>query len=697
MVEKHLKGKDVGKILNTFKAALTPADYNQLAITGRYVNAGLSKEDLAKTVSYRYDQDILKTNGKLQGIKLELDKENSKNNKDQAKIDTLTKQKEFFETHDADLKKSLADDLSRVESNPDAVRASMYTNGYLTTIATGIGGITEETKYSVNPMFTINMEEQKFQREKNRDMVSDARWAADQENKKLELFLKYGVGTPPPGFKGPGGDGLNEPINVETNAHALVSSVRDDYSAGVADLNNTNYGITLEYFKRVNPIKDGEKPAAYENRLKKAISAYATANKESIDPQSGGINTFTARFANKQLAEWKKDPNSVPMEMKGLMNQQNELVKVLNNQQTQINDTRNQAVEQARKEGIDVSTYTQLEKTLKPVTIQLRDGSSTTLSKSDIIDFANLHPEEYNFFRSWSVDKNQEELINQSRKRLELKYGKDKLGKLEAKLYQIVPTKNEFGGESQVSMGIHPVIKSTGEQILKSNYGKISQIEAQLYLDKGYIKQPKSFIVMKGKENTQDFNARIAAITSKYNLDPAVADQITQAVLTGDSKLVKVIATPGISSRQPITYSMRVTTKTGVQDLAISADDFPYLTGHAPLQNTPEPLVVSQLNSYGTTGHEGSDAPDAAWFSASDFKNMKSANYTVTGNLVADKANPNNLWFKMFVHTKDGRIIPLTYTEPIPKFNPDGSINQALDIIPQGIFPTTIEQLMHSK
>ena len=103
MVEKHLKGKDVSKILNAFKTALTPADYNQLGITGRYMNSNLTGEDLTKAVTSKYTKNIDITAGKLQTILLAIDKENSKNVKDQPVIDALEKQKEFFETQKTDL------------------------------------------------------------------------------------------------------------------------------------------------------------------------------------------------------------------------------------------------------------------------------------------------------------------------------------------------------------------------------------------------------------------------------------------------------------------------------------------------------------------------------------------------------------------------------------------------------------------
>jgi hypothetical protein len=46
MVERVLKGKDAGKILTAFQSALTPADYQQLAIEGEYAKASYTPEML---------------------------------------------------------------------------------------------------------------------------------------------------------------------------------------------------------------------------------------------------------------------------------------------------------------------------------------------------------------------------------------------------------------------------------------------------------------------------------------------------------------------------------------------------------------------------------------------------------------------------------------------------------------------------
>ena len=714
MVEKHLKGKDANKILSAFQNALTPADYNQLSITGRYINGNKTYDQLAEAITDNYSKNITISEGKIQSIALEIEKQNSKNNKDQDLIDSLNKQKEFFENQKNSLEESKLKDLNMLETNPDSVKASLYTNNYLSKMSQDLSSMTEDTKYSVSPLFTITMEQNKFNRELQRDKIADAHWAVEQrradrkelydsEKDKLELFLKYGIGTPPPGYQG-ASKGWDEAIDVPENKFAIVNAVHDDFSSGVKELNDINYNITLDAFKAVNKRKPEEDNNVYEARIKKAMASYAKANKESIDPNSGGINAFTARYAAKQLATWSKNPKDVPFEFRGLIAKQNELSKDLAIQQKRMVNIKKQAVTQAKLQGIDAKSLADADKYIKPTTISLKDGSTYNLSKNDVIDFANLHPEVFNTFGAWTVDDQQEIAKEQATKRLKLKYG-NKFDALNSKLFGIieVPSDSPFGGTRQVNTTTNPFIKAAGDYINDSNYGKVAAIEAQLYIDNGFLKQPKSYPVQRGKENQDDVNARMVGIISKYsdNLNQTEGfntEAMIAEILSGKPGAVKLTAKPGISSRTPIDYSMTVFNSAGKsQPLTISEDDFTYLSKNPPMRSNPTPKVIEQINAYGTSGRDGTDNPDTAWYTASQFKNLTGVDYTVTGNLIPDKSNPNNLWFKMYIHNSNGTTTPVTYDQPIPKFNKYGSINTDLDRLPEGVNSTVIQQLLKSK
>ena len=716
MVEKHLKGKDAGKILNAFQNALTPGDYNQLAITGRYINGSKTSEQLATDVVSNYSNNITIASGKIQAISLELEKQNSKNDKDQTVIDSLNKQKEFFESQKTKLESSQAKDLETIQTNPDSVRANLYTNNYLSKMSNDLSSMTEDTKYSVSPLFTITMEQNRFNRDIQRDKIADIHWSAEQrradrkelydsEKDKLDLFLKYGVGTPPPGYQG-ASKGWDEAINVPENKYGIINAVHDDFSSGVAELNDINYNITLDFFKNVNHRTPGETDVNYEKRLKKAMFDYAKANKESVDPNSGDINTFTARFAAKQLADWSKNPKDVPFEFRGLISKQDELSKDLSIEQQRMINIKKQAIADAKLKGIDATSITEIDKYVKPIDIQLKDGSRYHLSRNDIMDFASLHPEKFNTFGRLTIDTQQEVAREQAEKRLKLKYG----NKFSSIATAVIGTGSNTAKGAMASprsillekLAMNPNVKAAGEIINNSNYGKIAEIEAQLYVDNGYLKQPKSYPVQRGKENKDDVNARMVGIVSKYsgNLNQVEGfdtNAMIAEILSEKPGAVKLTATAGISSRTPVEYSMTVIKADKQQSMIISEDDYTYLSKNPPMRSAPTPRVIEQINTYGTSGRDGTDNPNAAWYTASKFKNLTGVDYTVTGNLVPDKNDPNSLWFKMYIHNKDNSITHVTYDQPIPKFNKDGSLNQDLDRIPEGVNSTIIQQLLKSR
>jgi hypothetical protein len=709
MAEKHLKGKDAAKILTAFKNALTPADYRQLSITGRYKGSSYSPEELAEQVTNNYDSNIKSAEGKLQAISIELYKENQKNDKNEELISSLNKQKEYFEEEKESLILSRDKDISTVYENPDQIRASLYTSNYLSKMANSLSSLTEDTKYSVSPLFTITMEQNKFNRELQRDRIADQHWAIEQQQKaadslyarekdQLELFLKYGIGTPPKGYKG--AKGVKEPINTEDGEFAIVNAVKDDYEQGTYELNEKNAQLTLQFFKEVNPRKKGETEEQYESRLKNAMSYYAKANKESSDPMSGDINTFTARFAAKQLQQWTVDPSSIPYEFRDLVASQFKLTKELNLQKNRITKTREDARKLAEAQGLTVPTEKEIKDNIKGATIKI-NNKTITLDKQDILDLVDLNPGK--FEGRMSVTPAEEKKTKRAADRLFLKYGKD-YKQIEKYMYNTNESPMYIPLDLfRASPQMHPSIKKAGDFLYSSNYKKISEIEAKIYAEKGYMKQPISFPLQRGTENKDDVNARLTSVISTYqeNLNEEEGfntEEMIAAALSDKPGAVKFTATPGISNRQPTSYSMTIYGADGKsKKLKIDEDNFTYLSKQPAFVNQQEPLVIQQLKTYGTTGLDGTNNPNAAWFSNSDFVNLKGSNYKVTANFVEDKNNPDLVYFRMFVHQNDGSVKTITYDSPINKINEDGTFNQALDRLPQAIYPATISQLLKTK
>ena len=702
MAEKHLKGKDAGKILGAFQAALTADDYKQLAIDGEMGMENYTPDMLKEEIKTRSSGQIDNAAAKIQAIKLALYNEDQKNVKDNNKIESLNKQLDYFTKYKSKLDSDLERNIKIVDVNPDAVRASLYTNNYLQTMSEKLSSHEESTKYSVSPQFEVTMKQNEFNRQVQQDKIKNAQWqmgynlevskaASQKEKDELELYLKYGVGT--------GGKLLaktakfvKEPLTLEGNEFAIRNQVEDNYSTLVQDLNQTNDKITFEFFKKTNPGKSDEE-------IRKAMYNFAKANKESVDVNSGDVNTFTARFAAKQLQDWAINPSSVPAEFRSLMEKQNKLTNTISIEKGRIQKTKDDALRIAKERGLDTPTKEELDKSIKSTAVVLSNGQSVSLSKQDVLDFANLHPELNNIFGSWSIDENQESLRDQSKKRLQLKYG-DVYKEIEKSAFNMryVPGTGGKPGTYIVGSKMNPAVKEAGEFLYQSNYGKLAGIESELYLKGGMVKQPVSVPILRGKENAEDKNNRISVVIGKYknnlNETPGFSEaDLQSALLSTKPNAVSVKITPGSSEYDKNKYELRVVSDNGkTRSVTIDDDDFEYLQGYR-FNNVPVPEVVKQINYNGTSNLSGTENPTTAWFKSNQFKNLKGVNYTATADLIPDQSNPDMLWFKIYVNSKDGNHEPITYPQPFFKYNQDGTINQDLDNLPIGINNAVIQQL----
>jgi|LakMenEpi03Aug12_release.lakeMendotaPanAssembly.Ray.scaffolds.fasta_scaffold02889_2 hypothetical protein len=704
MVEKTLKGKDANKILGAIQTALGPAEYEQLAIDGEYLNRGKSvtalRDDIIRTSKPQLDF----IDSKLLNIKAALVNEESKNDRDDAKIQSLSEQLQYFDKLKASVESSRDKNLSVVATDPDYVRGRLYTNNYLVDISKRLSSQDVDTKHTVSPMWTVTMDQNRFNRDIQRDKIADYHWSEEQKRKDrefeysqkkdaLEMFYKYGVKLPGLTLPSAGpGDFIKEPIETSAGEGVAKAIVEDAYSANVQTLNQTNYQLTLEYFKNINPKKPDESDSQYENRMKQAIYSYASANREVVDPTSGDVNTFTARFAAKQLETWKRDKNGVPVTLRGLVEQQDILSKDLSLQKGRIESIRKDAIQQARERGLTVPTQEEINQNIKPGQIVLGDGTSKNLSRADIIDFIDLMPSAFNVYGNTFTSREQEERARRAALRLKARFGDVTYGKLVDAVY----TSGLEGGISA-----HPLIRNAASYLSTSNYRELAKIESKMYLDKGYIKQGMTAPVPKGDMKTEDYKNRISSVIGKYGANineiPGFNEEDMQAALLGEGAAgIKVTSTPGPTAYSPSSHVLKITGKNGkTYGVQIDDDDYEFLMRMQAPGNVPMPKVLEQINHYKTSNLSGSsNSGGSRWFNDSDFTNLNMPGVTATGDLDEDAQNPNKLWFKIYLHDNAGNVEPIVYPTPFFKVNPaDGKIDMQLDYLPSGINSTVIQQI----
>jgi len=691
MVEKITKGKDPAKILDAFKNALTSSDYKQLAIDGEMNKAHYTPQMLKDEIIENTSGQLKQVDNNLLMLETELINENSKNTKDEATIASLTKQKEYYESLKSNLETSVSNSLAAVDRNPDAVRASLWTNSYLTSMSKELSGRSISEKYSVNPLFTVTMEQNKFNRQLQRDAIEDQKWQKDynlkvrdqlssEEKYKLELFYKYGVKVP--GLVIPETDNKNllkEPIPTKDDPTYAKTQVIDEFNNKVTALNETNKKLTIEYFKKIYR-------GASEEEINKHISDAAKNNKESVDNESGDVNTFTARFAAKQLADWNVNPSIIPKEFKGLIAQQKNLMKEVNYDAKNIQDHKAQALVEAKRKGLSVSSTDDILKSISNIQTTDANGAPMTIPKHDILDYVIME-------EAKGLERDQ--IYN----RLSLKYGKN-FDKFKTTLVESLGDSGAVVTDKEYSKA---------KDLLKnSKYKELSKIEGEMYIKSGTVQQPVSQVITRTSDNKQLINSKISSILEQYKNDinetPGFVEKNLQTVLLSDDKgAIKVTTIPGVGT-SPSKHILTITdSKTGGHaSVTIDDDQYAYITGTRAPTGLQLPKTLQQLNFNKTTNMSMThDDPASAFWGADEMPNLdKNLDYTITADLIDDAGDPNLAWMKVYkFFKKDKGKLSATYTLPTPynKYNQDGTPNMMLDRLNQSITDAAIQSLKNIK
>jgi len=669
MVEETFKGKDAGKILKAFNSALTPAVYNQLAIEGRYHYRNYTPELLEKEYMAAAEQDFKFYDENIQNLKTEIYKEENKNDTNNDKVDSLKEQLKFFQNRREKLQSSVESSIDQMYENPDAARASLYTNDYLTNMAYAFSSSEKSTKYSVNPILEIMMDLNRYgQKRREGDEEAEA------------IGLRRGE--------------VRMPIDID-NVNMLAIRFEQGYRNGVDQVNRTNYDIALDFYKETNDRRPGEGTKEFELRMR-----------QEMDRDSGGdIIAYTAEKAAKHIDDWKNG-NGIPNKWKGLIESQDELVKILEYKKNVMEDIEAEARARAEVQGLNIPSDEEIKKMVGETTIMLKDNpygvyGGLKLSAQDMVDFAHLHPSMYKPWKTFGVfiTNQEKEKRDEARERLMKKYPAE----FEALEYELFGTNfRTFGQNVTISRDrIHPLLRGVINTIASSAYDEYNDIKNEIYKEKGVLQKPISRAITRDKMNTDDFKTIISNVLGKYpgGMDKVKQEEL-QAAIASDGSMVKIITCPGELGIIDTTHELVVTTKDGERrSLEIDADDYRSITGDEPPESRARPPVIGMLDMRGTTNMLGMDSPDGAWFGQGDFVNFEMPRFALTGDLVSDKYDDAIAWLELYLHNLEtGDYEKLTFPGDntnfrLRKYNKDGSYNMNLPYAPQGINGTTIEQL----
>ena len=376
MVEETLKGKDASKILNAFKSALTPADYERLSTEGRYNFRDATPEQLGVIATSSADKNIKFNNGKLEFLKISLAEQQSKaktNEYDAELIKSLSDEITYFEGLNRDLEKSKVESLAAVARNPEGVKGMIYKDNYLSSMSEALSSKSISKKYSVNPHFEVGMRINEF-KQKQEQWLADynLRLRADDRAQKEHNTKMQALADQAAYFQA---GGVDMPIDADPSM--VRAMVEGSYTESVSQYNTITNKLALETLRMANP-------GDTEEQLQKKLYDAAAYRGKTVNPNSGEINTTAQIMASSLQTLYRTNPDKVPKTLHGLIAQADNALKGIEAQKSVMEKAQQDAREAAALQGFDPKVYDEAVKSIKGTPVKLETGESKSTKKYHI-------------------------------------------------------------------------------------------------------------------------------------------------------------------------------------------------------------------------------------------------------------------------------------------------------------------------
>jgi hypothetical protein len=682
MVEETLKGKDSSKILNAFKNALTPADYEQLSTEGRYNFKDATPEQLGAIATSSADKNIKFNNGKIEFLKISLAEQQNKaktKEYDAKLIKSIGDEIGYFEGLNRELEKSKVESLAAVSRNPEGAKGMIYRDNYLSSMSEALSSKAISKKYSVNPHFEVGMRINEFEQKQEQWLANyNLSLRADKRDQEEHDIKMKALQDQAAYFQS---GGVDMPIDADP---AMVRAmVEGSYSESVAQYNTITNKLALETLRMANP-------GDTEEQLKKKLYDAAAYRDKTVNPNSGEINTTAQIMASSLQTLYRTNPDKVPKTLHGLIAQADNVLKSIEAQKSVMTKSQEDARQAASLQGVDMEAYDKVVRDIKPTSVTV-NGQSVNLSQQDVLDFINLNPQMYNTFGNLTVDKDQEMLRNQAQIRLGAKFGSG-LEDLKSVLYpmQYQPfSERKRPAPSQLLQGIADNLGDAKSQ----DYNRFL---SEAYQNNGAVPMGKIVTIDKGDQKTEDYRNKFIAVLSKYelDLDEDVYNNLSSSILS-DAFGATIATMPGASLQSPSTYTLKVTGKDGSSEMIeVERSDYKFLTGYEPPANANVKNAYDLLNARGTTNLNKPGEYSTAYFKTQDFSNFSSDDYSLMGDLEEDALNPNIVYPRIYIFDKNGESFKKSFLigdVPLPK-KINGQINPQLESFSNGVTAQFIKE-----
>lgn len=684
---ESIKGKSAEKILKAFKSMLTPADYQQLAITGRYVYKNYSPEELAEAAGSIYNSKLAEIDNQIEKQRMYLFTAENAPGYSREDIETHAGlYKDLNSTRDMLLENKNNAILKALE-NPDAVKGSLYSDAYLSNMSLIMSSAERAEDYELSPLYTIDKDNRDYALQLRRqtfsermDIRADQRAERKEQREELEFNIKYG--TQPGGMGLP--FGANIPLDIESAGESIVSQNEENVIIANDIKNQKAKQLTKQFFKTLpgnQDLTDAQLDLKIANTLKKYNAP--------IVP--GEENVILSNFATKMLAAYAKDKNKIPAENRGVVDDYGRALEDATYFRTIVKDVEAKAAVLAKQKGLDVKTLEDIDKNIKSTKVKV-DGFDVALSKQDVKDLAILINSPNTLFKTGT----ESDQSGAAESRLKARFGNRLPRVVNSVLLKQTP------GTAMATMQ-QPVV--TNPEISKAislfntrGAKELVKIKAQIYKDLGYVPQGVSVpIVPQEGEKEGAVGGRLYSLLSTYGKDLIPDYESVIANVEADKFKASVDIQP-TSLGGDVRYFLNVSTGGKETKIEINPSNYTFLTRKQQVQSPNVPAFVRFLDTKGTTNMTGAQNPNVGnKFKDSDFVNFSSDRYTLTGDLVTS-SNLNDYYLKIYKHDKRGEepVKVITYDRPIPKMVGD-QINPELSFLPRGINNDVLKQLESKK
>jgi hypothetical protein len=330
-----VKGITEGQIETALRAAFTPDDYNQLAIDANYTFAGVTPEQLIRSVN-----TDLKTNKTFAEKQIEvINNQLPKYATDPNQTEELLKRREYYENQlgkdgkPGQLDIQATDDIKRIaDGDLQSAKYSMYKDGFFKQFGNAFAYSEEELSFEDNPIMKVKLEqdriaisratENRLARQFNIETSLKIRELDQEDQAQYLKKVELGLANPNEPFqlgnetdnKLKSGERLNSQIektagDINSDINALKArGLSDEKIEGlVADYakNGNKSNINPAYIPTVQSILKQKKNLESLNKLKDRTLEEAD-NLVMTDPKNVALAKEETDYINKNFVGDKK-------------------------------------------------------------------------------------------------------------------------------------------------------------------------------------------------------------------------------------------------------------------------------------------------------------------------------------------------------------------------------------------------------